>query len=199
MAIQINGNGTITGISSGGLPAGTVTSATLAAGTVSSGLPSGSVIQTKFVNDTSSSATLQQSTSGAWEDLGSLSVNITPSAASSKILVLAHTCLSEQTTDYGIWFRILRGSTPLVGATSGSRTAISFGNSNSGSYFDDKLVSSDFSYVDAPATTSAVTYKVQAVNRYSPHQWAYNRSHDGANNASQGQGVSTLTLMEIKG
>ena len=32
MAIQINGNGTITGISSGGLPAGTVTSATLATG-----------------------------------------------------------------------------------------------------------------------------------------------------------------------
>ena len=32
MAIQINGNGTITGISAGGLPAGTVTSATLASG-----------------------------------------------------------------------------------------------------------------------------------------------------------------------
>ena len=32
MAIQINGNGTITGISSGGLPAGSVTSATLASG-----------------------------------------------------------------------------------------------------------------------------------------------------------------------
>jgi len=30
MAIQINGSGTITGISSGGLPAGSVTSATLA-------------------------------------------------------------------------------------------------------------------------------------------------------------------------
>jgi len=33
MAITINGNGTITGISAGGLPAGTVTSATLASGT----------------------------------------------------------------------------------------------------------------------------------------------------------------------
>ena len=32
MPIQINGNGTITGISAGGLPAGTVTSATLASG-----------------------------------------------------------------------------------------------------------------------------------------------------------------------
>ena len=32
MAIQINGNGTITGISAGGLPAGSVTTATLADG-----------------------------------------------------------------------------------------------------------------------------------------------------------------------
>ena len=34
MPITINGNGTITGISSGGLPAGTVTSATLASGAI---------------------------------------------------------------------------------------------------------------------------------------------------------------------
>ena len=34
MAIQINGNGTITGISSGGLPAGYITSATLADGCI---------------------------------------------------------------------------------------------------------------------------------------------------------------------
>jgi len=37
MAIQINGNGTITGISSGGLPAGCITSATLASGTTTTG------------------------------------------------------------------------------------------------------------------------------------------------------------------
>ena len=38
MAITINGNGTITGISSGGLPAGSVTSATLASGLASQGI-----------------------------------------------------------------------------------------------------------------------------------------------------------------
>jgi len=38
MAIQINGNGTITGISSGGLPAGSVTSATLASGLATQGI-----------------------------------------------------------------------------------------------------------------------------------------------------------------
>ena len=38
MAIQINGNGTITGISAGGLPAGSVTSATLASGLATQGV-----------------------------------------------------------------------------------------------------------------------------------------------------------------
>ena len=38
MAIQINGNGTITGISAGGLPAGSVTSATLASGLATQGI-----------------------------------------------------------------------------------------------------------------------------------------------------------------
>ena len=52
-------------------------------------MPTGSVIQVQSVTDTSSSATVQQSTSGAWEDLGSLSVNITLSETSSKVLVLA--------------------------------------------------------------------------------------------------------------
>jgi glutaredoxin-related protein len=38
MAIQINGNGTITGISAGGLPSGSVTAATLASGLATQGI-----------------------------------------------------------------------------------------------------------------------------------------------------------------
>ena len=52
MAIQINGNGTITGISSGGLPAGSITSATLADGAASGSkltMPSGSILQVVYV------------------------------------------------------------------------------------------------------------------------------------------------------
>ena len=55
MAIQINGNGTITGISAGGLPAGSVTSATLADGAASGTkliMPAGTIIQTKFYRTT---------------------------------------------------------------------------------------------------------------------------------------------------
>ena len=59
MAIQINGNGTITGISAGGLPAGTVTSATLASGV------GGKVLQVLSAVKTD----LQSSTSDSFEDI----------------------------------------------------------------------------------------------------------------------------------
>ena len=198
MPIQINGNGTITGISSGGLPAGTVTSATLASGAISaSSLPAGTVLQVQHAKDTSST-NLSQSGAGQWADISALSVNITPSATSSKILVLAHAVFSES-YDYGIWFRVMRDSTALAGATSGNRTPISFGNSVSGSYYDDKCASSSFSYVDEPSSTSQLTYKVQAISRYSPREWSYNKSYDTGDSFANGQGVSTLTVMEIAG
>ena len=183
MPVVINGNGTITGYTP------TVTT---------SMLPAGSILQVQHVKDTSSQ-TWQQSDYAAWADITALTVNITPAATGSKILVLAHTCLSEQSTDYGIWFRVMRDSTALVGTSSNNRTPMGFGNSNSGSYFDDKIVSADFSYVDEPSSTSQLTYKVQAVSRYSPHSWGYNRSYDNTNGPAYGQGVSTLTLMEIAG
>ena len=99
MPVVINGNGTITGYTP------TVTT---------SMLPTGSVLQVQFVKDTSST-NLSQSGAYQWADISALTVNITPSATSSKILVLAHTVFSES-YDYGIWFRVMRDSTPLAGA-----------------------------------------------------------------------------------
>ena len=181
MPVVINGNGTVTGLSA--LP--------------TSAMASGSVIQVQFVKDTSST-NLSQGGLAQWADISALTVNITPSATSSKILVLAHTCISES-TDYGIWFRVMRDSTALAGSTSNNRTPISFGNTTAGSYLDDKCVSADFSYVDEPNSTSQLTYKIQAVSRYSPQTWSYNKSYDTGDSAANGQGVSTLTLMEIAG
>tara|TARA_R100000781_G_C4009939_1_gene103312 strand:- start:29 stop:586 length:558 start_codon:yes stop_codon:yes gene_type:complete len=185
MPITLNGNGTATGL-------------TAAPNLASSGLTTGSILQVQHVKDTSSQ-TWQQSGLAQWADITALTVNITPAATSSKILVLAHTCLAEQSTDYGIWFRVMRGSTALVGTSSNDRTPMGFGNSASGSYFDDKIVSADFSYVDEPSSTSQLTYKIQAVSRYSPHNWGYNRSYDNTDGGAFGQGVSTLTLLEIAG
>ena len=169
-------------------------------------MPTGAVIQAKYAKDTSyqnvTNAGLPNVDSN-WFDLPNLSLNITPTTSSNKILVLAHACGSEQSTCYGLWFRVMRDSTSLGGDNSASgytsRASVGFGMGTDNTYMDDQMGSASFSYMDEPATTSTLTYKVQGISRYSPHQWSYNKSHDTGNSGANGQGVSTLTLLEIKG
>ena len=93
----------------------------------------------------------------------------------------------------------MRDSTSLGGNTTNNRTSVGFGMGTDNTYMDDQMGSASFSYMDEPATTSSLTYKVQGISRYSPHQWSYNKSHDTGNSGANGQGVSTLTLLEVKG
>ena len=105
MPVTINGNGSITGLSVGGLPNGTVDADTLASNAVTSAkiqdgaavaskLPAGSVVQTVFQNGASSTSSLQLNSGSmgnpAWFDTsgsGSSMAEITPIFANSKILV----------------------------------------------------------------------------------------------------------------
>ena len=54
-------------------------------------------------------------------------------------------------------------------------------------------------FLDSPSSTSQLTYKVQAISRYSPREWSYNKSYDTGDSFANGQGVSTLTVLEVKG
>ena len=192
MSITINGNGTISGY----------TPSTISGTLSGSNMPTGSVVQTKFAKDTSSGNVTNNglgNTASNWYDLPNLSINITPTSNSNKILVLAHVCAGEQSHLYGLWFRVMRDTTPLGGATSNDRPSVGFGLSTNSTYTDDQMNSASFSYTDEPATTSQLTYKVQGIARYSPHTWSYNASYDSQNSGAMAQGVSTITLLEIKG
>ncbi len=80
MAITINGTGTITGISAGGLPDGVITSDDLASGAITSaGLPAGSILQVQ----SKSWNTHLYSTSTSYVDIESLA--ITPASSTNKI------------------------------------------------------------------------------------------------------------------
>ena len=105
MPVTINGNGSITGLSVGGLPNGTVDADTLASNSVTtakiatgavaaSTLPAGSVVQTVFKNGESSGSSVQLNNGSmgnpAWFDTsggGTSMAAITPIFANSKILV----------------------------------------------------------------------------------------------------------------
>ena len=119
MAIQINGNGTITGISAGGLPAGTVTSATLARG------GGGKVLQ--VVQTTSN--TRFDTTSQTFVDTG-FTVTITPTAASSKILINFTGLVNTNGVNHRCYldiYRSIAGGTATglapVGSSGGSGTS----------------------------------------------------------------------------
>jgi hypothetical protein len=99
-----------------------------------------------------------------WTDSG-LSATITPSAASSKVLVMvsaSYGVFSGTTGELGTAFRILRGSTFIFGSNDAS-AAYDYGyylyaTSASNFTFMGMLAAS---YLDSPSTTSATTYKVQ--------------------------------------
>ena len=152
MAIQINGNGTITGISSGGLPAGSVTTATLADGAVTAAKRgAGGILQ--LVNTAELSSVSSSSTS--YSDITGATINVTPSSSSNKILFM-FTCYWVNTlvsgTNANCSFKTFRDSTNIYE---------SFHSAESGSGGLQAKGTCNHIFVDSPSTTSAVTYKVQ--------------------------------------
>jgi len=186
MAIVINGSGTVTGLAVGGLPDGTVDSGTLATDSVTSAkleasaitagdLPAGSVLQVLIVEDSSQMAVATTTYTDT-----NLSLSITPSSTSSKILAMWNVQGNLSAASAGWGTRLVRGSTNVF-------TSASQYSNYVGSYTSQRH-SADYKHLDSPNTTSAITYKVQ-VSTFN----AANVDFNDANNQTQ------LVLMEIAG
>ena len=165
-----NGSGTIalsnqfSGMSTASLPA-----------LGSAQMPVGSVVQV-LIDEDSSSMLLQSST---YTDTD-LSISITPSSTSSKILALWNVQgnLNQSTSGWGT--RLVRDSTNVF--TSNQQYAQYASTSAS------QRQSADYKHIDSPNTTSTITYKVQ-VSTYQNTSVYFN------DDTAQTQ----LVLMEIKG
>jgi hypothetical protein len=136
--------------------------------------------------------------STSFTDVTGLSLSITPSSASSKILVMPFVTYSNSGRNTA-HFRVLRGSTPLsVGDASGSRVQSTFsatGDFNSQGYGQSQAT---FVFLDTPSSTSALTYKVDCRSGLGSTT-TVNRLGSDSNQADFAQTVSTLTLMEVAG
>lgn len=143
----------------------------------------GTVLQVKTgVYSTETNVT----TAGAYIDTG-LSLSITPTSTSSKILVIysVQFRMKSETGDVGMGFRLVRDSTAVETAY----TSYDNYTYDGGDATDHRQSDTEF-YLDSPATTSATTYKVQMVS--------YNGT--GANARAQSDGnKSRIMLMEIAG
>lgn len=136
------------------------------------------------------------STSGSWTDVTGLSVSITPLFATSKILVITSLAAHGATTT-GCTGRVVRDSTAIgVAASAGSRSA-----GGMGEFYTprtDQLATYTSTVLDAPATTSALTYKVQVISGSNGgYQVSVNRTYDDSNSVSITRGASSITVMEI--
>ena len=151
--------------------------------TVASGIPSwaapaggGKVLQ---VVQGTTTTTVGNSTS-TFEDT-TLTATITPSSATSKVLIMAMNSsigktAANQANEIGI--RLMRNATQVGTEIVGLYTNTAIINT---------AVSAIFNYLDSPATTSATTYKTQFRNT----------NNTAAIGVQNGSAESTIILMEI--
>ena len=132
-------------------------------------------------------------------EITGFNVSITPTRSDSKILLLINANFGADENAY-LSFTLKRDSTliALTTAFDGSNniTQSTFGG-HSGS--NNRTFSGSINFLDEPATTSTITYKMFLASLYANKSVHINRSHT-TNDASYNQGmVSTITAMEVSG
>jgi len=136
------------------------------------------------------------SSSSSWTDITGLSVSITPSSASSKILIMYSIIASESASQFAS-FRITRNSTGIaIGDASGNREPAT--TSSWGGGANNYLNSQSVQYLDSPSTTSSTTYKVQTISTASQINYI-NRNVRDNDAYYEPRTISTITVMEIAG
>jgi hypothetical protein len=96
-------------------------------------------------------------TSTTYTDVTGLSVSITPTSASNKVLVFVTVTGGSATDDF--LFQLVRNSTAIGNGTGGS-TSNGFGMA-APAQGNNSAMQYSINVLDSPATTSATTYKVQ--------------------------------------
>jgi len=137
-------------------------------------------------------------TGNTFTDVTGLSVNITPSSASNKVFVQA--MISAGSSYWYVASRLVRDSTTIaVGDAAGNRVQASTGwpTSVNDAYDDYRTVTQPIMFLDSPATTSQVTYKVQMASYTSSYPVVINRSYLDTDSTDQVRLISTITAMEV--
>lgn len=148
-----------------------------------------------------------------YQDIIDLSVAITPSSTSSKILIECVLCASANANQrFGV--RIVRDGSMILppidyngqggSSSSGASDGYALGNRTLAHVFGSGRGSNlpndptAIKLLDSPSSTSSLTYKVQAFCEASSYLYI-NNVQTWDNDATKFGAVSTLTLMEIAG
>ena len=162
---------------------------------VASGMPIGSVLQVVQYNYTGATTIA----TGSYVSLP-ITVNITPSSASSKILVRVVVHCGMTGGNEGLHGQLWRNGsvvTGALGAASASRDQAWF---HCGSHYtNSEQYAAAAEYLDSPASTSTQTYTVYARGHSASYPININTNESDADTGTTSRTVSTITLMEIAG
>jgi len=160
----------------------------------SRGLASGVGGKVLQVVSTAKTDTFTSSTN-SFIDITGLSVSITPSSASNKILILSDIHFGTNGNAAYAYFKLVRGSTDIYLGDSASSRIRGFGGGMASDAATTMQISSVF--LDSPSTTSSTTYKIQIYNQNSASAIFVNRSFTDSDNTSYLRQASSITVMEI--
>ena len=143
--------------------------------------------------------------SESFVDITGMSVTITPKSNTSKILVMGcfgMASVTQSNLDHGHAIKILRNGSDnnkLNGVTNGNRGRICMRGAGVAYNNDHALGGFAFTGVDDPATTSALTYKVQVACQLSSRSFTLNSGYNYNNttNIYDSTSMSSIVAMEI--
>ena len=155
-------------------------------------MPTGSVLQVKQDFNTGTAT----ATSSSFANM--MSITITPSSTSSKILIMF--VASITTTERTCQLRLTRDGTAIgVGDAAGNRVQSTVGMYHPTSDGNHQSNPTCAQYLDSPSTTSEITYKIQ-YKVQAGHAMYLNKAPNDANNSDWShRSTSSLTVMEIAG
>ena len=179
MPVTINGDGSISGLSAGGLPAGSVTDATIAgmsssklsgalpaisganltgisASVTAATMPAGTIIKYQF---TTSSQQTNLTSSSSWATFPGTTVDFTPTFSNSQLDITWSFALEGDQNVNGIGFRIYRQS-PIGGSDTLIATSYQHSHWGTGNWTGPGDIVLNWN--DSPGVTTPVRYFVQA-------------------------------------
>ena len=134
-------------------------------------------------------------TSTSFVDVTGLSVSITPSSTTSKILVLVDMVGSATPGVVAMFGVLVRDSTQIaLGDAAGSRTRTSGFLQAANA---DSVSMMSLNFLDSPATVSALTYKIQIQCATTGNAYINRSSRDQDSTTFDCRQASTITVMEI--
>ena len=159
----------------------------------------GGIVQVKQGTQFSFITLTNSGTAAVFADIF-LEVDIAPTSASNKILLMAEIPVSTNTADRMALFKFIGGNTAdfysgrAIGSRTPCQTAVYFDNADS----TDMLVAS-MSLLDSPATTDTIRYEVRVAPNATSGNLFINFVNNDADNATRPSASSTLTAIEVIG